>query len=170
LNHSGQPVQLALLSGGNDRLYRQFQDIEWHARAHFYGFVDDMPSMMHASDFVMSKAGGLIVSETLACGLPMLLIDVLPGQETGNAEYVVEHGAGELVEGPLSVLESAYHWLENDGALLEERTQNARRIGRPQAADEIAEKIWKAERVTTTQLDRSRLEQLLDRYNVPWRR
>ena len=101
-----------------------------------------MPTLMHAADFIVCKAGGLIVTEALACGLPIMLIDVIEGQETGNAEFVVENGAGEVARMPLDMLETLYHWLSNDAKLLQIRANNARRVGRPQAADEIAELAW----------------------------
>jgi len=90
LNHSGFPLQLAVLAGGDETAYHQLEATQWHAVAHLYGMVRNMPTMMHAADCVMCKAGGLIVTEALACGRPLLLIDVLPGQEAGNAEYVVQ--------------------------------------------------------------------------------
>jgi 1,2-diacylglycerol 3-beta-galactosyltransferase len=174
LNHAGLPVQLVIVAGGNDSLYQELQDTEWHATMHLYNFVDDLPRFMRASDCILCKAGGLIVTEALASGLPLLLMDVLPGQETGNAEYVVEHGAGEEAAGPISVLETVYHWLDQDGALLAERAKNARSLGRPLAAYEIAELAWTAQEWLPLSPDekapgRAQLVELLDRYNVPWR-
>ena len=138
LNHSGLSLQLAIVSGDDENLYRALQAIEWHVTAHIYGFVTNMPALMRAADCVISKAGGLIVAESLACGLPMLLIDALPGQETGNVEHVVANGAGELVKDPLAVLEAMRHWLADGGRLLAEKARNARRIGRPRAAYDVA--------------------------------
>jgi hypothetical protein len=34
------------------------------------------------------------------------------------------------------------HWLEKDGHRYQEQAQNARRLGRPRAAYDIAELIW----------------------------
>jgi 1,2-diacylglycerol 3-beta-galactosyltransferase len=144
LNHSGLPLQLAVLTGKDETTYRQLEATEWHAVAHLYGMVPNMPAMMHAADCVMCKAGGLIVTEALACGLPLLLIDVLPGQEAGNADYVVQGGAGELAQDPLAALEILYHWLAKDAVLLTERAENARRLGRARAAYEIAAHAWAA--------------------------
>jgi 1,2-diacylglycerol 3-beta-galactosyltransferase len=144
LNHAGLPLQLAILAGRDETTYRQLEETEWHAVAHLYGMVPNMPAMMHAADCVMCKAGGLIVTEALACGLPLLLIDVLPGQEAGNADYVVQGGAGELAQDPVAALEILYHWLEKDAVLLAERSENARRLGRPRAAHEIAAHAWAA--------------------------
>jgi 1,2-diacylglycerol 3-beta-galactosyltransferase len=144
LNHSGLPLQLAIVTGKDKATYRRLEGTEWHAVAHLYGMVRNMPAMMHAADCVMCKAGGLIVAEALACGRPLLLIDVLPGQEAGNADYVVRGGAGELADDPVAALEILYHWFGKDAALLAERAERARRLGRPRAAYEVAAHAWAA--------------------------
>jgi 1,2-diacylglycerol 3-beta-galactosyltransferase len=113
--------------------------MQWHAVTHLYNYVSNMPELMHATDLVMCKAGGLIITESLACGRPMLLIDAIPGQEKGNADYVVESGAADLGQDPIAVLETLCHWLEHGGALLTQRAQAARSLGRPQAAYEVAD-------------------------------
>jgi UDP-N-acetylglucosamine:LPS N-acetylglucosamine transferase len=142
LNHSALPVQLAVVAGGDDELYAELQRFEWHLPAHLYNWVgDDMPALMHAADCVMSKAGGLIIAEALACGLPLLLIDVLPAQEKGNVDIVLQSGAGELALTPGVALEILYHWLADGGALLTQRAANARAAGRPRAAFDIAEHV-----------------------------
>ena len=174
LNHSGLPVQLVLVAGGDEKLYRQLQSVEWHVVTHLYNFVKDMPTLMRAADCIICKAGGLIVTEALACGLPLLLIDVLPGQEVGNAEYVIQGGAGERASNPIEALEIMYHWLERDGERLAARARNARYLGHPRAAYEIADKIWvAAERGPRAKIHHRRLglrslTKLLSRYNVPW--
>ena len=48
--------------------------------------------LVAASDLVITKSGGLIVSEVLARGTPMLIVDPIPGQEECNADYLLEHG------------------------------------------------------------------------------
>ncbi len=142
LNHSGLPLQLIVAAGGDDERYAELQQVEWHRPAHVYNFVDNMPTLMRAADAIVCKAGGLTVTESLACGLPLFLTDVIPGQETGNAEYVVSNGAGELIGDPLNMLETLCHWLLNDGALLKERAANAAQLGRPRAAYDIVEWAW----------------------------
>jgi 1,2-diacylglycerol 3-beta-galactosyltransferase len=144
LNHSGLPLQLAVVAGGDDQLYRRLQETEWHLETHLYNFVTDMPTLMRAADGVLGKAGGLTVTEALACGLPLILVDVLPGQETGNAEYVTSGNAGDLAQDPIEVLEVMCHWLENGKELYDRRVQNAVRLGRPRAAYDAAELVWAA--------------------------
>ena len=142
LNHSNLPIQLIVVAGGDDKTYDALQATEWHLPVRLYNFTDDMPTLMRAADAIVCKAGGLMVNEALAAGLPMLLIDVIEGQETGNAEFVVEHGAGEVVKEPLEFLEAAWHWLSGDQALLRERAENARMAGKPHAAYDAAELAW----------------------------
>jgi 1,2-diacylglycerol 3-beta-galactosyltransferase len=169
------PIQLAVVAGGDDELYERLHEIEWHVATHLYNFVENMPTLMGAADAIVCKAGGLIVTESLASGLPMLLIDVLPGQETGNARYVIEGGAGELVDDPLDALETVYHWLEKDGALLAERANRARELGRPEASHSIAELVWVAGQRGPGKEDRgddkirTKLADLLTRHGVAWK-
>ncbi len=144
LNHFGRPLQLAVVAGKNDELYRQLQEIDWHVPVHLYDYATNMPTLMHAADALICKAGGLIVTEGLACGLPLLLTSVIPGQETGNAEYVVENGAGDLVKDPLQALELIAHWVMEDGKLLKERSRNAFLLGKPEAALTVAKLLWQA--------------------------
>ena len=169
LNHSSMPIQLIPVAGGNEELEQKFRETEWHVPAHCYGFVENMPAMMKASDAIICKAGGLIVTESLAAGLPLLLIDVLPGQETGNAEFVVENGAGVPTETPIDALETVRHWLANGGELLTERAENARRLGHPRAAYEVAEIAWNAQVAARPDSDRSWLVELFEQNEVPWR-
>ena len=65
----------------------------------------------------LGEAAGEVLTEALACGLPLLMVDVTPGQEEGNAEYVVKNGLGYLAETPIDALEHLYHWLHDPSLL-----------------------------------------------------
>ena len=161
---------LAAVAGGNDELYGKLQAADWHIPVTLYNFVDNMSDMLHAADCVVSKAGGLIVTESLACGLPLLLVQVIPGQETGNAELVTREGAGELVLEPLAFLEALGDWLADGGRLYHERAANARRLGRPEAAFDAVDLIWDVCREGSTQraarfpISRAKMKELLQSF------
>lgn len=144
LNHSGFPLQFVLVAGKDENLYDQFQTTEWHSVTHIYFYTDRMAQFMHASDLVIGKAGGLSTTEALACGLPLLIIDVTPGQEDGNARYVVKHGAGEIARTPIEALEILSHWMIQDHRLLEERARQSKALGRPTSAFTVAGLAWQA--------------------------
>lgn len=144
LNHMGFQFQMVIVAGGDNKLYDRLQSGVWHKPVYIYNFIDNMASFFHAADCIVTKAGGLIVSESLACGLPLLLMDVTPGQEEGNAEYAVNIGAAQLATTPLRVLESMFHWLDQDGVLLREQAKLAAASGRPQSAYDIANTVMAA--------------------------
>lgn len=144
LNHSGLPFQMVIVAGGDDKLFARLQEEEWHKPVHLYNFVDQMPAFMRAADCIVTKAGGLIVSEALACGLPLLLVDVTPGQEEGNAQYVVENGAAQLAQDPLGLQEAVFHWLDHDCSLLRQQAARAAALGRSSSAFDVARAVLEA--------------------------
>jgi 1,2-diacylglycerol 3-beta-galactosyltransferase len=142
LNHSGFPLQLVIAAGGDQEFYQRCLETEWHVETHVYDFVAEMGTFLRAADCVLGKAGGLTVSEALACGLPLILVDVIPGQEIGNADYVVSGDAGVLTSNSIEILEAMSHWLEKDRLRYLQQAQNARRLGHPRAAFDTADLIW----------------------------
>ncbi|MGD8552841.1 MAG: glycosyltransferase [Anaerolineales bacterium] len=142
LDRAELDLQLVVVCGGDRELYDALQSEDWHGPTHVYDWVDEMPQMMKASDFIISKAGGLIVSEALASGLPMIIPEALPGQEVGNVRYVISNGAGAWAPGPAEVLVAVHSWLSGDPPKIEEMRANAKELGKPRAAYEIAERVW----------------------------
>ena len=149
-NHAGFPLQIVMAAGGDDELYGKMTRTEWHIPVKIYNYCDVLSDLMKASDFILTKAGGLITSESLAAGLPMLLADVLPGQEEGNARIVEENDAGRVLHSQYGMLEILYHMLTDDGHRMKQMQKNAMRIGKPHAAEDISrmaeELILEAER------------------------
>jgi 1,2-diacylglycerol 3-beta-galactosyltransferase len=148
LNHFGGPLQIVVVAGKDEQLLQELKHFDWHVPAHIYDFVENIPMMMHAADLIICKAGGLIVTESLACGLPMILIEIIPGQETGNAEYVTALGAADLAESPVAMLEDLSHLLLNNHSLLRQRSENAARIGQPRSAFKVADILYNSVKET----------------------
>jgi len=144
INHFGGQLQLVVVAGKDEVLYKELSQVEWHIPAHIYDFVENMPTLMKASDLLVCKAGGLIITEAMACGLPMMLIEVIPGQETGNAEYVTAYGAADIAQSPIEVLETLDHLMKEDQALLKSRSEKAAQLGKPQSAFDVAKILWNA--------------------------
>src|SRR5439155_22396806 len=104
------------------------------------GFVSYVDDLLVASDLVITKAGGLIVSESLARGTPLLVIDPIPGQEEWNADYIVSTGAGIQLRMVELVPSAVQHLIGNPERLAVLRG-GAQEAGRPRAALDIAERI-----------------------------
>lgn len=142
LDQSEESFQLILVAGGNEELKTQLQKTNWIHPAHVYDFVEDLPKLMRASEIIVCKAGGLIVTESLASGLPLILVDALPGQEIGNVDFVVSNQAGEFCDTPEGLRDCVDRWLVNNGRTLHQMTENAARTGKPKAAFAIADESW----------------------------
>ena len=57
------------------------------------GYTDRMADLMRVANLFVGKPGGLSSSECMAAGLPMVLVNPIPGQEERNADYLLEEGA-----------------------------------------------------------------------------
>ncbi|MGW8724831.1 glycosyltransferase [Streptomyces sp. NPDC055808] len=67
---------------------------------HVYGWVDDMPGLMHAADVLVQNAGGLTSLEAFAAGLPVASYRCIPGHGLTNAAALAEAGAAVWIEDP----------------------------------------------------------------------
>ena len=80
---------------------KKFEEIVSHEnvedRVRILGFTDKVPELMKISNIVVTKPGGLTTSESLASGLPILVISPIPGQEEENAQFLEER-CGNLVK------------------------------------------------------------------------
>ena len=139
---------LAVVAGRNEALNDAIEGLADgpSMRMQALGFIDYVDDLVAASDLVISKAGGLIVSETLARGTPMLLIDPIPGQEEWNADYVVSSGAGVQLRMVELVPDTVRQLLTHRYQLAALRT-GAHEAGRPRAALDIAERVLRDLRV-----------------------
>lgn len=85
--------QIILITGKNKKLYEAFKLIvnESNKRTKLIYFTDEVNKYMQASDIIITKPGGLTVTEALACNIPMALFGAIPGQEEENAEFLIKH-------------------------------------------------------------------------------
>lgn len=140
-DNSGYDLQLVLVASGNEEIWQRFQSTQWYHPTFVYDFVDNMPKMMRAADLILCKAGGLITTEALASGLPIMHIQYLPGQEKGNVDFVVDNQAGQYCQTPLEALKTLSLWLRDDQKQLKQIAENASRLVPADAAMAIAEKV-----------------------------
>jgi len=88
------PMQIIVITGRNKRLYEAFEkEIAQNPAVptRLLYFTDEVEKYMHAADLLVTKPGGLTVSEALACNLPMAVFDAIPGQEEDNANFLKTH-------------------------------------------------------------------------------
>ena len=100
------------------------------------GFTTTVERVMATADLVVTKPGGLSVSECLATGRPMLLVSPIPGQEERNADYLLEAGAAvKAIDGATLVYKLGR--LLADRPRLAAMSEAAHRIATPHAARDV---------------------------------
>jgi len=136
------PGMLVVVAGRNESLEEALADIGGgpHMGLRVLGMIDYVDDLIAASDLVIGKSGGLTVSEVMARGTPMIIIDPVPGQEEWNADAVAGAGAGIQLRMPETVPPAALYLLSQPERL-RQMGQQARQIGRPRAALAVAEGV-----------------------------
>ncbi|HEY9720532.1 MAG TPA: glycosyltransferase [Oscillatoriaceae cyanobacterium] len=143
----GKPIQVAVACGKDQPLYDQLQTLakSYHGKVTLkpLGFLNpsQMRDVMSASDLTLTKPGGLTTSESVAMNLPMVLVDVLGGgQETRNAAFFAQHGAGVTAHNFDEAIGDTVSLLGQPQRLNAMR-QAAGRVAQPNAATKVADVI-----------------------------
>ena len=110
-------------------------------RVRILGWTNQMPELMMSHHLVIGKAGGAIVQEAVAARCPMIVNQVIPGQEEGNAELIWRFGLGAIAEKNREVAELVENAFAKRAAQWSEWRENLRKLSRPDAALRIAELI-----------------------------
>lgn len=133
LAQSPLDVQVLAVCGRNQPLAARIRE-DNHAGVHVFGFVDNMPELLLASDLLVTRAGPGMIAEGLACGCPLLLTGYLPGQEEGNVDEVVRRGLGRYVPKPSDLVGAVTAWFEKAQADRLEDVERIRAAADPAAA------------------------------------
>ena len=108
---------------------QEFETVDWS---------DELPRLLRANHLVISKAGGATVQEAMAAACPMIVNHIIPGQEEGNARFIVETNSGTVATTHDAVIEAVQKAFANDAAQWREWSTNISRHGRPTASLDIA--------------------------------
>ncbi|MDR1391759.1 MAG: hypothetical protein LBJ09_01025 [Clostridiales bacterium] len=94
----GENIQIIAICGTNDDLRFKLEKIKENSKKDFkiiiVGLTDKVSDYINASDVSVIKAGGMSITETLACNTPIAVFFALPGQEKKNSEFVVKNNLG----------------------------------------------------------------------------
>lgn len=115
-------------------------------RAEVLGWTDRIPELMLSSHLVISKAGGATTHECVAAGVPMVITQVIPGQEAGNGRLIVEHGAGAYGLTPSQARDAIAGAFAGDWSRWREWKRNVDGLGDARGAQRLADQVAKLSR------------------------
>lgn len=134
------PFQLMVVCGNNKKQYAEMlnmkEQLHGPCTLYPYGFVTNVEEMMSAADCIITKPGGLTVSEALAKNLPMILVNPIPGHEERNVEFLLNNGMACLVTKTFPVDEAVYHLFKSPQRLRTVR-ETMHAIAHPDATERL---------------------------------
>ncbi|MCE0483011.1 MAG: glycosyltransferase [Methylacidiphilales bacterium] len=147
LSRLRHPAQAVVICGKNPDLQA---DLEKQVRAieavnpalsfKVLGYTNEMHRWMQMSDLFIGKPGGLTTAESLASGLPMVIVAPIPGQEDRNSDHLLEKGIAMKCN-EFTTLAYKIDGLLDQPAQLEAMRTKALAYGRPRAAETIVETL-----------------------------
>ncbi|MDO4286499.1 MAG: glycosyltransferase [Eubacteriales bacterium] len=135
-------VQMMVICGSNEKLYQQISALKTKNPIKLFGYVENVDEIMDAADCLLSKPGGITTSESLAKGLPMLMINPLPGVEDRNVEFLQANGAAIFVTKTFQIAD-AMHLLFRCPGHLNRLKAGIQCIAKPDAAIDLCKHIGK---------------------------
>jgi len=131
--------QAIIVCGKNEELRAEVSQLVQDRPDDFrvYGYTNEMPDLMGAATMLLSKPGGMTTAEALARGLPMMILDPIGGQEERNSDVLLEAGAAVKCT-EVTLIAHKLRKLLDDPERIRAMSENARALGRPNAANDIA--------------------------------
>jgi processive 1,2-diacylglycerol beta-glucosyltransferase len=136
-------TELTIAAGRDAELKAKLIDRtrEHQDRVRVLGWTNQMPQLMMSHHLVISKAGGASVQEAIAARCPMIVNQVIPGQEEGNARLITEYELGAVAERNREVPELVKEAFAHKGRLWQEWRRNLARLSKPDASLRLAELV-----------------------------
>jgi UDP-N-acetylglucosamine:LPS N-acetylglucosamine transferase len=142
LGNSPQDLQLIVICGRNEPLFRELSALRTRNRIHVEGFTQDIPRLMSLCDFFIGKPGPGSISEAVHMNLPVIVERnawTLP-QERYNTDWVREHQVGVVLPNLRRIDDAVGQLLSGDELA---RMKEATRQLRNRAVFEIPEILAK---------------------------
>lgn len=117
------------------------QTSEHADRVSVLGWTNQMPQLMRTHHLVISKAGGATVQETIAAQCPIIINQIIPGQETGNARLIETLKIGAVAEDAKDVRDWVERSLTDGAKLWRQWRSSLEKVSVPDASARIAELI-----------------------------
>lgn len=132
--------QIVVVCGNNETAYRELSEYRASHKLKVFGYTKDIPLIMDAADCIITKPGGITVSEALAKGLPLILTNPIPGHEERNMEFLTNSGAAMGVSSKTTLPELVWQFFADPKHKLV-MNKASKALGNPSAADDLAKFI-----------------------------
>lgn len=144
LDKISKDIQIIIITGKNKKLYSELLKMKENSSKAtvIIGFTQHVNKYMQASNLLLTKPGGLTITEALICKIPLGLLSPIPGQEEKNAEFLLKHNlAVDLTD--VEKFRENIEKLLNSKDILDIMIDNCCKFSRPYASHHIFNLIEK---------------------------
>ena len=139
-------VQVVAIAGKNQKMQDKFSNLikisKSSDRIKLLSFTDKIPELMNLADIVITKPGGLTITESLVSKLPIIIINPIPGQEEENAEFLTQHGAAIWIKKDDNIARKLKN-LSRNPDIVKEMSEKSAELAKPYSTKEICETLLK---------------------------
>lgn len=132
-------AQLLVVCGSNQRLYKRIVKMRLNQVKPF-PLINNVDELMSVSDVVLTKAGGLTITESLVKSLPIIFFASIPGLETANAAILHRYGAA-LIAKSIAQIKGMALSLKNRQELYQEMQKNSNLVRKDDTLINISNEI-----------------------------
>lgn len=138
LLNSERNIQIVVLTGKNQKLKHQLEKyaLDTRKKASIVGYTNNVSDYMDAADFLITKPGGMTISEALIKQIPILVMSPIPGQEEGNANYLIKNGAAARILDN-NCADKLVDYLAGNPLRMMQMKEAAKLLSRPYASENI---------------------------------
>lgn len=132
--------ELTFAVGRDERLRSHLEDLARGRKVPvtILSWTDQIPRLLLTHHVVISKAGGATTQEAIAARCPMIVNQVVPGQEEGNYELLRRRGIGQKAENPGEILEALHRAFSDNAAEWNRWRRELKNLARQNASVETA--------------------------------
>lgn len=140
LDRCHEDFQIVCVCGNNNEMYERIKQLSLNKKLILMGFVDYINVLMSAADLIVTKPGGITISECLVKKLPMILVNPIPGQEDRNLEFLTKAEAALNSKNVDDLTHIVDNLLSNNAAY-NKLLSNLSKLSKPNACNELCQFI-----------------------------
>jgi processive 1,2-diacylglycerol beta-glucosyltransferase len=133
-------IEVSAACGRDENLRKSLQKIadSFSPPIRIEGWMNDLPERLASSHLIIAKAGGATVQECLASATPLVMSQIIPGQEEGNAELLISANCGCTATSPQAIATAVQHAFSHGAIVWKTWEANAWKTGKPDGARNAA--------------------------------
>ena len=133
-------LQVVAISGKNKKMNKKFSDLvattKSENRIKILEYTTKVPELMSIAIGVITKPGGLTITECLVSKLPIVVINPIPGQEEENAEFLVNNNVAIWIK-PEDKIARTLKYLSRNIEKLQLMSETAAKLSKTNATEDI---------------------------------